>query len=88
MLTKHECIICHYLNFLKMNFRFQLRFNAMNFNNAAIVTVKGNDYRIHLSYMSKDEAMNLLRKTHLTEKSETLQNMKIYYLILKRVKKL
>ena len=88
MLTKHECIICHYLNFLKMNFRFQLRFNAMNFNNAAIVTVKGSDYRIHLSYMSKDEAMNLLRKTHLTEKSETLQNMKIYYLILKRVKKL
>ena len=88
MLTKQECIICHYLNFLKMNFRFQLRFNAMNFNNAAIVTVKGNDYRIHLSYMSKDEAMNLLRKTHLTEKSETLQNMKIYYLILKRVKKL
>ena len=60
----------------------------MNFNNAAIVTVKGNDYRIYLSYMSKDEAMNLLRKTHLTEKSETLQNMKIYYLILKRVKKL
>ena len=30
----------------------------MNFN-VAIVSVKGNDYKIHFWYMSKDEAINL-----------------------------
>ena len=27
---------------------------AENFNDAAIVSVKGNDYEIHFKYMSKD----------------------------------
>ena len=39
---------------------------AMNCNNVSIVTVKGNDYRIHLLYMSKEEAANLLRNADLT----------------------
>ena len=30
----------------------------MSFN-VAIVSVKGNDYKIHFWYMSKDEAINL-----------------------------
>ena len=38
----------------------------MNCNNVSIVTVKGNDYRIHLLYMSKEEAANLLRNADLT----------------------
>ena len=52
---------------------------AMNFNDAAIVTVKGNGYWIHFLYMGKDEAINLLKNADLTEKSRALQNMKIYY---------
>ena len=44
----------------------------MNFNNVAIHAVKGNDYRIHFLYMSKDEAINLLRNVDLTEKSRKL----------------
>ena len=31
----------------------------MSFNDATIVSVKENDYRIHFWYMSKDEATNL-----------------------------
>ena len=31
-----------------------------------------NDYIIHFSYMSKDEAINLLRNVDLTEKNGTL----------------
>ena len=50
----------------------------MNFN-AAIVTVKRNDHRIHFLYMSKVEAITFLRNADLTEKSGTLQNIKIYY---------
>ena len=45
---------------------------AMSFNNAEIVFVKGNDYRIRFWYMSKDKAINLFRNVDLTEKSGTL----------------
>ena len=43
---------------------------AKSFDDVAIVSVKINDYRIHLLYMSKDEATNLLRNADLTEKVE------------------
>ena len=32
---------------------------AMSFNNIAIVYVKGNAYRIHFWYMSKDDAISI-----------------------------
>ena len=32
----------------------------MSFNDGAIVSVKGNDYRIHLGYMNKDETIDTL----------------------------
>ena len=50
----------------------------MSFN-VAIVSVKGNGYRIHIWHMSWDEAINLLRNADLTQKSGTLQNIKTYY---------
>ena len=34
----------------------------MSFNDAAIVSVKGNDYKIHPFHVSRDEAINLLKK--------------------------
>ena len=51
----------------------------MNFNDVAIVIVKENDYRFFdILYISKDEAINLLRNADLAEKAEHL-NIKIYY---------
>ena len=49
-------------------------FNAKNSEHYwfSIISVKGNDYGIHFWYMSKYEAINLLRNADLTEKSETL----------------
>ena len=44
----------------------------MSFNDVAVVSVKGNDYRIHFCYLSKDEAINLLKHDDFTEKSGTL----------------
>ena len=38
---------------------------AMIFNNVAIVYVKGNAYRIHLWYMSKDDAINIMTGSNL-----------------------
>ena len=44
----------------------------MNFNDDAILSLKGNDYRIHFCYMSKDEAIHLLKNTDLKGKVEHL----------------
>ena len=60
------CHICH-----------DIMQKTMSFNDLAIVTIKGNDCRIHFLYMSKDEDINILRKACLTEKNGTLQNCTI-----------
>ena len=74
-----KSIIHHYQYFLIVNLRFQpgvcngchdLMGKAVNFNDATIATVKGNNYTILFLYMSKDEAISLLRNEDLTEKVE------------------
>ena len=51
-----ECYICHYWYFLYKNLNFEkylcngchdLMQKAMTFSGVAIVSIKGNDYRIH-----------------------------------------
>ena len=44
----------------------------MDFNDVAIVSVKGSDYKIHFWYMSKDDAINIMRNSNLNEKSGLL----------------
>ena len=65
-----ECDICHYWYFLDKNFNYEpylcngchnLMQKAMNFN-VAIASIKGNNYRIHFWYMSKDDAINFKEK--------------------------
>ena len=44
---------------------------TVNFNDVAIVIVKENDYTFFgILYISKDEAINLLRNADLAEKAE------------------
>ena len=45
---------------------------AANFNDVAIVSVKGSDYRIHFWYMSKNNAINIMKNSNLNEKSGLL----------------
>ena len=45
---------------------------AMNFNDVAIASIKGSDYRIHLWYMSKNDAINIMKNSNLNQKSELL----------------
>ena len=45
---------------------------AMNFNDVAIVSVKGSDYRIHFCYMSKNDSINIMKNSNLNEKSGSL----------------
>ena len=41
---------------------------AMSFNDVAIVYVKGNDYRIHFWYMSKDDAISIMNNSNFVDK--------------------
>ena len=45
----------------------------MNFNDVAIVSIKGIDYRIHFWGMSKGDAIRIMNKSTLNEKSVLLQ---------------
>ena len=45
---------------------------AVSFNNIAIVCVKGNAYRIHIWYMSKDDAINIMNNSSLIDKMGVL----------------
>ena len=57
----------HYWYFLNKDFKHErylrngchdLMQKARNFNDVTIVSIKGNDYRIHSWYISKDDAIN------------------------------
>ena len=43
---------------------------AMNFNDGAIVSIKGNDYRTHIWYMSKDDAISIINNSSLNENQD------------------
>ena len=45
---------------------------AMSFNNVAIVYIKGNAYRTHFCYMSKDDAINKMNSSNLADKRDVL----------------
>ena len=44
----------------------------MNFNDAALVSIKGNDYRIHFWYMNKDDAKSIMNNSSLNEKTGSI----------------
>ena len=78
-----ECDICHYWYFLDENFNYEpylcngcpdLMQKAMSFNDVANVSIKGNNYRIHFWYMSKNDAINLMNNSSLNEKNWTIIN--------------
>ena len=41
---------------------------AINFNDVAIVPVKGSDYRIHFWYMSTHKAISIMKNSDLNKK--------------------
>ena len=72
-----ECKICHYWYFKDISFEYEphlcngchsLLQKAVSFNNIAIYYVKGNAYKIHFWYMSKDDAINIMNNSILIDK--------------------
>ena len=45
---------------------------SYQFNDAAIVSAKENDYRIHFWHMSKNDAINMMKSSDLNEKRGSL----------------
>ena len=44
----------------------------MNFNDVVIVSIKGNDYRLHFWYTRKDESISIMHNSSLNEKTGLL----------------
>ena len=58
---KHKPYLCNvYLDLIQ---------KTMNLNDVAIVSVNGSNYIIHFCYMSKNDAINIIRNSNLNEKS-------------------
>ena len=76
-----ECNTCHYWYFLDKNFNYEpylfngcldLMQKAISFKNVAIVSIKGNNYRIHCYYISKSDAITLMTNSNLNDKNGVL----------------
>ena len=76
-----ECDIFYYWCFLDKNFNYEsylrnvchnLMQKAINFNDVAIVSIKGSDYRIHFWYISKDDAISIMNDSSLNEKTGSI----------------
>ena len=51
---------------------YDLMQKSMTFNDVAIVSIKGNDCRIHFWYMSKDDAISMMNNSNWIEKTGLL----------------
>ena len=76
-----ECHSFHYWYFLDKNFSYEphlcngchdLMQKAMSFNDVAIVSIKGSNYRIYFWYMSKDDAISIMHNSNLINKKGVL----------------
>ena len=65
-----ECNICHYWYFKNIGFKYEpdlcngchdLMQKAICFDNVVIIDVKGSAYRIHFWYISKEDAINIMK---------------------------
>ena len=44
----------------------------VSFKNVVVVSIKGNDYRIHFRYMSKKDAIVIMTNSNLSDKKGAL----------------
>ena len=76
-----ECDVFYYWYFLNFSFKFEpnicnwchdLLMMSVNLSDIAILNIKGSDYHCIISFISKNEAINLMQNADLTEKSGAL----------------
>ena len=76
-----ECDICHYWYFKDIGFKYEpylcndchdLTKKAMSFNDVSFIFVKRSAYRIQFWYMSKDDAISIMKNSNLIDKKDVL----------------
>ena len=79
--SSRECSLCHYYYFLDMNFNYQkylcdgchdMIMKANSMQNLAIAYNKVNAYRINFVFISRDDAINLIKNANIIYKKGTL----------------
>ena len=87
-----ECDVCYYWYLLNFSFKFQpnicnwchdLLMMSVNLSDIAIWNIKGSDYRCIISFISKNEAINLMQNADLTEKKWSIIKHKKFIFIYK-----
>ena len=83
-----ECDICHFCFFLDKNINYKpylcngchdLMQKAINFNYVADISIKGNDYRTCSWYMSRNDAINIIKSFNLKK----VDHYKLFSLYIK-----
>ena len=80
-LVSKECWMCYFWYFIDKNFNFdkrlcngchEMNIKEVSFNNLAIVYVDDKVYRINFAFMSKDDAINLIKNAVIIDKRGVL----------------
>ena len=80
-LFSKECWLCCYWYFIDKNFNFHdclcdgcydMNIKAISINNLAIIYVGDKVYRINFGFMSKDDAINLIKNAVIIDKRGVL----------------
>ena len=76
-----ECKICYYWYFKDIGFKYEpylcsschgLMQKAVSFNDVTVAYVRGNADRIHFCYISKDDAISIMKNSYLIDKIRVL----------------
>ena len=71
-IASKKCDICHYWYFKDTGFKYKpylcngchdLMQKSINFNDVAIVSVKGSGHRIRFWYISRDDTTNIMKNS-------------------------
>ena len=85
ILTSKKCYLCGYWYFINKNFNYQkymcndchdISKKVISMHNLCIGYNNGNAYRINFAFMSKNNALNLIKNAVIIDKKGTLESKK------------
>ena len=80
-LVSRECWMCHFWYFIDKKFNYEkhlcngcheMNVKAVSMNNLAVVYAGGSAYRINFVFMSKNDAINLMKNAVIMDKRGVL----------------
>ena len=80
-LVSRECSLYHFYYFLDKEFNYQkylcngchdMSMKAMSMQNLAIIYYRGNAYRVNFTFMSRNDAYNLIKNANIIDEKGVL----------------